>query len=380
MKSVVFFLSLLFALTTQAQQTIDRTIVSGGVTRDYKLYIPASYNTATPVALVFNFHGLGSTNLQQMFYGDFRPIADTANFIIVHPQGVVSATLNAAYWNAYFGQADDDFTFVKNLIDTISSNYSIDPNRIHSTGMSNGGYMSLALAAEFDDLFASVASVTGTMTLLFPPVPANTKPISVMQIHGTNDATVDYNGNSNSISVQNVLNYWIAHNSTSTTAIVDSVPNTNITDGCYANKYTYGGGTNNTEVVHYKVTNGAHTWPGAPFAIGVTNQDFDASEVIWEFFNKHRKVNTVSVLESQKLENLSFLFHSELNRLEIVKIETTDALNYKVIGMDGKVMNSGLLNNKITHVDTQQFASGIYIVSVTNRIKGKSASFKFVKL
>ena len=54
------------------------------------------------VALVLNLHGLGSNSWQQMFYGDFRPIADTANFIIVHPQGTFeSTTFMANYWNAF---------------------------------------------------------------------------------------------------------------------------------------------------------------------------------------------------------------------------------------------------------------------------------------
>ena len=39
--------------------------------------------------------------------------------------------------------------FLSNLIDTISSQYNINQDKIYSTGMSNGGFMSYKLAPEF---------------------------------------------------------------------------------------------------------------------------------------------------------------------------------------------------------------------------------------
>jgi polyhydroxybutyrate depolymerase len=42
------------------------------------------------------------------------------------------------------------------------------------------------------------------------------------------------------------------------------------------------------------VREGGHTWPGAdPFNVGLpigkTTRDIDANEVIWHFFDKHRR-------------------------------------------------------------------------------------------
>ena len=39
----------------------------------------------------------------------------------------------------------------------------------------------------------------------------------------------------------------------------------------------------------YKIVNGGHTWPGAYIPLtGInTNQDFSASEKIWQFFSKY---------------------------------------------------------------------------------------------
>lgn len=379
MKTVLLALSLLLSFPFLSQQTIDKTIISGGITRDYKLYIPASYSSTAAVPLVINLHGLGSDNFQQMFYGDFRPIADTANFIIVHPQGTYeSTTLMANYWNAYFGGTVDDMSFLSELIDTISSNYNIDVNRIHSTGMSNGGFMSLALAAGLHDKIASVASITGSMSQLFPVTPNNNYPISVLQIQGTSDSTVKYAGDANTQSIASVLNYWISHNNTSTTPVIDSVPDINTTDNCTAIKYTYGGGTNNTEVIHYKIVGGEHTWPGSAFRIGITNQDINASKVAWDFFNKHQKVNTVGVSEIEKEILVSFNNDMANSKLVLQSKELNPNLNYVIYDINGKKIEGNQFTDSKTSIDTQSYKAGMYVIRVSNSNSSQVNSFKFV--
>ena len=61
----------------------------------------------------------------------------------------------------------------------------------------------------------------------------------------------------------------------------------NMADGCTAQRFLYTGGDNGSTVEHYKVNGGGHTWPGAIFNIGVTNQDFSASREIWRFFSQY---------------------------------------------------------------------------------------------
>lgn len=372
-----------FSLGVLSQTTIDKTIVSGGITRSYKLYIPAIYDGTSSVALVLNLHGLGSNSLQQMFYGDFRSIADTANFIIVHPQGTYeSSTLMANYWNAYFGGTVDDISFLSEMIDTISANYNIDVNRIHSTGMSNGGYMSLALAAGLNDKIASVASVTGSMTISFPAVSnyVNTKPISVMQIHGTADSTVKYIGNASSISIPNLLNQWIGHNNTTSTPVIDSIANINTADNCTAIRYTYTGGNANTEVIHYKVVDGEHTWPNSAITIGVTNRDFDASKVIWAFFNKHQKVNTTNVSTNFKKElKVDFKYNSLINNIHLTKIgENNSEMVYSIYSMEGNLVVQGQFNETKKVIVTSSLNSGPYIIMVEEESSGVYASYKFI--
>jgi polyhydroxybutyrate depolymerase len=104
----------------KAQTIVNGSFVHDGINRTYRLYIPEVYNPSTPVPLLFNLHGYGSNNIEQEFYGDFRPIADTANFIIAHPNGTLDPGGNR-YWNAFGGADVDDVGFLSSLIDTISA-------------------------------------------------------------------------------------------------------------------------------------------------------------------------------------------------------------------------------------------------------------------
>ena len=122
-----FFFSLCFLLTigsSYAQQTINGSLVHNGLTRTYILYIPASYSAANSAPLVFNFHGYTSNATEQMWYGDFRTIADTAGFIIVHPEGTLNNS-GVTHWNVGCGGSTvNDINFTSTLIDSIASEYS----------------------------------------------------------------------------------------------------------------------------------------------------------------------------------------------------------------------------------------------------------------
>ena len=132
MKNLFFFLFLSFA--SFGQQTINGTLQHGGLSRTFILYVPASYAPGVPAPLVFNFHGYSSNAQEQMFYGDFRPIADTAGFLLVHPMGTLDGS-NTPYWNSGWGGTVDDIGFTSALIDFIAASYSVNLDRVFSTGI-----------------------------------------------------------------------------------------------------------------------------------------------------------------------------------------------------------------------------------------------------
>ena len=67
----------------------NQTIFSGGITRSYLLHIPRGYHDTVGQPLVLNFHGHGSSALQQQYRTGFSILADTYDVIVAYPQGVV---------------------------------------------------------------------------------------------------------------------------------------------------------------------------------------------------------------------------------------------------------------------------------------------------
>lgn len=291
----IFTLICFFILSgrTFSQVTVVDSFMHGGLMRTYRLYVPAVYNGNNAVPVVLNLHGYTSNGLQQEQYGDFRTIADTANFIIAHPDGTFDATGNR-FWNVFGLSPVDDMGFLSALLDTIITHYNINTNRIYSTGMSNGGYMSHMLACSMGNRITAIASVTGTMTTSMKDNCMPSHPVPVMQIHGTADAVVPYTGSGVSLPIDTVVKYWVNANHCNSIPVFTAVPDIAPADGCTAGHYLYTGGDYGSTVELYKITGGGHTWPGAPVIIGVTNMDINASKEIWRFFSQYSLNNLIT--------------------------------------------------------------------------------------
>jgi len=299
----IFTLLICLPLFTFGQQTIDASINHGGLERDYTLYIPASYSAGNEAPLLFNFHGYTSNAWQQAFYSNFNTVADDEGFIIVYPEGTLDNT-GTSHWNVGWGGSTvDDIGFTSALIDSISADYSINQDRVYSTGMSNGGFMSYQLACELSDRIAAIASVTGSMNMGWFNSCNPNHPMPIMEIHGTADGNVPY------ATIPSIMDFWANFNNCNSSAIITNVPNTSTTDGCTAEHQIWENGNNGSTVEHYKIIGGEHSWPGALFPNGVTNQDIDASEKIWEFFSKYDingliSPTSISNITNDKLPNL----------------------------------------------------------------------------
>ena len=228
-----------------AQETINASITHDGIQRDYILYIPELYDGNTTVPLVLNFHGFGSSASQQMFYGDFRDIADTEGFLLVHPEG--TTFIGNQFWNVGFPGLSsniDDVGFTEALIDELATLYAIDLDRVYATGMSNGGFMSFLLACQLSEKIAAVASVTGSMTQdTFDDCNAQ-HPTPVLQIHGTEDDVVLYNENNLSLPIPDVISYWVDHNNCETTPTTTTLPDVDVSDGSTIEHSVYEDGDN----------------------------------------------------------------------------------------------------------------------------------------
>ena len=255
-----------------------------GFTRSYNIFVPNSYNTLEPVPLLLCLHGYGSNQDVIMEYTDFNAIASSENFIVIYPQG--SLLNGISHWNVGGWTSDslvDDIGFIDLIIDTVSDSYSINEDRIYSTGMSNGGYMSFLLACQLSEKIAAIASVTGSMT---PEMFNSCEPqraISILQMHGTSDGVVPYEGNPQwTIGINDIMNYWKTHNNCNVSSTIVDLPDIYTFDNSSVQEITFSNGDNNTMVKHYKVNGGEHDWFGV-----WGNRDINASELIWEFFSMY---------------------------------------------------------------------------------------------
>ena len=253
-----------------------------GLDRDFIVYIPDSYEHISKSAVVFVFHGFGGSNDQIMFNSDINSIAERENFIVVYPQG--SSFFGYPHWNVGGWtnlSSVDDVGLIDFLIELISQEYNINHDRIYATGMSNGGFFSFLLGCQLSEKFAAVASVTGSMTSETFNECNPQREVPILQIHGTDDSIVTYNGNSaiGSIGVSQVLSYWSSNNYCSTNPEVSDITDSNPNDNIHVQRFLFDGGINGSVVEHYKIYGGEHVW--------FNYEDINSSELIWEFFSNH---------------------------------------------------------------------------------------------
>lgn len=283
-KQITLLLLVLFFVSCSTSETVESpndipTIETGkipkdinvnGVLRDYIIHIPESYSGNEAYPLLFVFHGFGGNMESSYNNSKFYELAESENFIVVHPNGISSR------WDAVSLTNNTDIDFVEELITAIKNEYSIDSTRIYSAGMSNGGYFSFLLACELSDKIAAIGSVTGLMFQNVVNNCAPTRAISVIQIHGTEDNIVNYDN------VEDVINFWVDKNNTDATPTIVDIPNIDTSDGSTVERFTYQNGDNNIEIQHLKITNGFHDWPGYE-----GNMDINASEEVWNFLKRY---------------------------------------------------------------------------------------------
>ena len=259
--------------------------------RSYQIYVPASYSVSEPIPLVFNLHGGASTATGYLnSIGDMRPIADTANFIIIYPQATTDSSGNPTW---HLGGENskstsvDDVGFVSHIIDEVSSIYSVDLERVYVTGFSNGGYLAYEIACLLSNRIAGIGSVAGHMFIDTYNYCDPSHPTPVINIHGTDDF---YEGITGYYLDQNLSNrYWTEYNNTDTDPVITYIENTNTQDGSTVELHSWLNGDNGISVVHYKVMGGGHSYPNLnpSSSKGYENGDIDSNSEIWNFLSRY---------------------------------------------------------------------------------------------
>ncbi len=363
-----------------AQQTITYSISVNSVQREFILYVPASYNASSSTPLVFSFHGLGGSAQAQMDDHDFRPLADSVGFLVAHPLGkpVVGPVLG---WN--FGNASlpDDVLFTSKMIDILAADFNINLNRVYACGMSYGGFFSVYLAGQLSHRIAAVASVAGTVLNNVPDsMISPTRPMAFLEIHGTDDNNVPYNGNQAAKSVQYVLDLFINNNHCDLNPTVTALPDINLNDGSSVDHYIYANGNNGTTVEHLKINGGRHTWPDENTNAQGVNRDINGCAEIWKFFSKFDMNGAIgSPFGIESIDNTSTIAVYPNPAQEYIWIENKNLkTEVKIHSVSGQefILPINVFDEKI-QIDIKGIPAGIYIISSAR--DGKMFQSTFIK-
>ena len=254
---------------------MTKQIEVDGTNREFIIYVPKNYTGNTSQPLLLSFHGLTSNMEFNYDYTKFNEQAESKNFIVIHPNGLSKRWVLTTDNNA-------DVDFVQALLNKVEKDFNIDSTRIYSTGMSMGGFFSFHLACKLSNRIAAIASVTGSMYQPAINECSPSKPMPVLQVHGTEDDIVDY------ASIANLLNFWTNHNNTEITPVTYNIPDLDAEDGSSVERLEYINGDQGVEVHHLKIKNGGHDWPGFR-----GNMDINASEEVWNFLKGYDLVGKI---------------------------------------------------------------------------------------
>jgi polyhydroxybutyrate depolymerase len=211
-------------------ESVARTIQVGTLEREYRLHLPTGYDPAAPVPLLLVFHGYtGNVMEPGNAYTAFSRHADAEGYVVAYPQatglevnGALVTSWNDLACNSSPGpegpicteDADDyptppecgepsecdwcscydDVGFVAALLDELEGTLCIDLDRVFAQGTSNGAMFVHRLGCDLPDRFAAIAPVAGTIAKGFNCAPGPSPKISMINIYGTKDRTVPFDG------------------------------------------------------------------------------------------------------------------------------------------------------------------------------------------
>jgi polyhydroxybutyrate depolymerase len=178
------------------QYSSESAVVVGGE-RPAQLILPTTYSDATPVPLLIDLHGFTGDGPSQSLFSFMQAAAETRGVAYVAPNGLLDSS-GSRFWNAssaccnFGGSQVSDVDYIQSLIEEISSKVAIDQSRIYLFGHSNGHFMSYEFACSTEGVVTAISGLAGAMDI--DPRTCNNKPMNVLHIHGTSDATISYEG------------------------------------------------------------------------------------------------------------------------------------------------------------------------------------------
>jgi polyhydroxybutyrate depolymerase len=277
----------LCASSLAAQRTETGKLRWGGLDRTFTVRVPPRADSESAKPLVIVLHGRGGSGLNVMQRAGFTAQADREGYLLIAPDG----TGNPRAWETGFvpGAAIDDVGFVGALIDTALARYRVDRARVYVAGYSNGGALAHRVASDLSSRLAGVAVVAGiiggrlangSVARIDPP----RAPVPILIVHGDADDVVPYDTTSlpshrgRPLPARDAALLWARANECGTLMPRrDSLAAGRVVRDTWDSRCR-------APVVFLTLRGGDHGWPRTDRGSAI-----DATDVIWEFFARHRR-------------------------------------------------------------------------------------------
>jgi polyhydroxybutyrate depolymerase len=266
----------------------------GGLQRSYQLHVPDGLDH--PAGLVLNLHGSGQSGSTQAGLSNYNWVADQLGLVVAYPDGVDHTWADGRGASSADRRGVDDVGFLAALVDRLSHDYGIPPGRVLVTGISAGAFMANRLACDRAHVVSAVAPVAGTLGTGVPCAPS--RPVAVLESHGTADPVVPFYGGvmngsggaSDIVAAPAMASRWRDVDGCTNAPIEDVLPAK--CDGTSVHRFTAVGCAGGSDVVLLQIDGGGHTWPSGTFSlptdtVGLTTGVFNASLASGQFFLAH---------------------------------------------------------------------------------------------
>ena len=262
------------------------TLTSSGVQRTALLHLPPAA-AGERLPLLVGLHGAGAGFFER--YSGFSVLADAEGFAALYPNPIDEAD-GRTFWNINDHQphGPDDVQFISDLLNYVESSVCVNTSRVYAAGVSNGGGMAASAVCALSDRFAAFASIAGGYESLPRCQPTN--PVSVLEIHGTEDGSVPYNGSRSTGA--GAVRPWVAawrlrdqcHGAPAVSRISPRVE-----------RYEWSNRAEGTAVEHIKIFGGNHQLPGGLPPDRGQASTISASWWAWSFLRQHRQAGPYTV-------------------------------------------------------------------------------------
>jgi len=172
-----------------------------------------------PLVVVLHGYGMDAASMDRFVSASATGAALKSHILIpegrLNPEGKRFWDATDACCDFYSPSLSDiDAKYVMRLIHEVQRRYRVEHDEIYLVGFSNGAFLANRLACEYSEQFAGFASLSGA-NYLNPNDCRPRKPISMLQVHGTLDPVIAYNGGQLRApypSAADTAEFWADHN------------------------------------------------------------------------------------------------------------------------------------------------------------------------